>query len=189
MGGAGGRYSIICGLNTPPRQNKDPYKSQSKYSPASQKGVLVMGKKTISDEKKVVIKSLVDAGKSYREVQEIIPVSLGYIGKIIKEFEASKELVEWYKENKADILSKAQLDSTVLQEAIRHSITEEDIKKWTPDQKARWHQALTIEHGTKFDKERLQRDESTENVSVIYKHILEMQKRDEQKREKEQLEE
>ena len=147
-----------------------------------------MGKKTISDEKKVVIKSLIDVGKSYREVQEIIPVSIGYITRIVKEFESNRELIEWYKTNKADILSKAQLDSTALQEAIRHSITEDDIKKWTPDQKARWHQALTIEHGTKFDKERLQRDESTENVSVIYKHLIEMQKRDAQEREKEQLE-
>ena len=127
--------------------------------------------KKISNEKKVVIKSLVDAGMSYREVKEIIPVSLGYITRIVKEFESSKELIRWYEANRVDVLLKAQLESMALQGAIRNSITEDDIKKWTPDQKARWHHALTIDHGTKFDKERLQRGESTQNVAGIYKFI------------------
>jgi hypothetical protein len=100
-----------------------------------------MGKKTISDEKKVMIKSLVDSGKSYREVQETIPVSLGYIGKIIKEFEANKELIEYYKTNKVDILLKIQMDNLALQGAIRASITKKDVEKWTPDQKPRWYDA------------------------------------------------
>jgi len=136
-----------------------------------------MGKKTISDEKKVVIKSLVDSGKSYREVQEIIPVSLGYIGKIIKEFEANKELIDYYKTNKIDILLKTQMDNLALQGAIRASITEKDVKKWTPDQKARWYDATGRDFGIKFDKGRLEEGESTENVSVLYKHILAIRER------------
>jgi hypothetical protein len=34
-----------------------------------------LGKKTISDEKKAVVKALSDAGMPYRKIQEIIPVS------------------------------------------------------------------------------------------------------------------
>jgi len=145
-----------------------------------------MGKKTLSDEKKVVIKSLVDSGNSYREVQKVIPVSIGYITRIVKEFESNRELIEFYRANRTDILLKAQLDSMALQEAIRNSITEEDIGKWTPDQKARWHQALTIDHGTKFDKERLERGESTENVSVIVQALHEIKERRRAKRELEE---
>ena len=136
-----------------------------------------MGKRTVSDDKKVVVKSLVDSGMSYRKVNEITGVSLGFIGTIVKEFEASRELVSWYEKNKSNVLLKAQLDSLALQEAIRNSITGEDIKKWTPDQKARWYSALGVDYGIKFDKERLQSEKSTENVSVIVEMIKESRKR------------
>lgn len=147
-----------------------------------------MGKKTLCSEKKVVIKSLVDAGQSYRQVQKIIPISLGYITRIIKEFESDRELIEWYRKNRADILLKAQIDSMALQEAIRQSITEDDINSWTPDQKARWHHALTVDHGVKFDKERVEKGESTENVAVIHEFIIKMKKEDRKKQQQEKEE-
>ena len=124
-----------------------------------------MGKKTISDEKKVVIKSLADMGLSYRKIQGIIPISLGYIGKVIKEFDENRELIDFYRKNRADILLKAQLDDMALQEVLRDSVAKADLEKWTPDQRARWFQALTIDGAVKLDKERLIRGESTENIS------------------------
>ena len=130
-----------------------------------------MGKRTVSDDKKVVVKSLVDSGLSYRKVNEVTGVSLGLISKIVKEFEGNRELVEWYRENKAGVLAKAQLSNIALQSAIRDSITEEDLKSWTPDQKARWYSALNISYGIQFDKERLMLGESTENVAQIIKTI------------------
>ena len=130
-----------------------------------------MGKKTISDDKKVVVKSLVDSGMPYRKVNEVTGVSLGLIGKIVRQFEADKGLVEWYQRNKVELLRKAQVENLALQQAIRDTLTEEEIKKFTPDQKARWFAALGVDHGIKFDKERLQSDISTENISIIVKQI------------------
>ena len=141
-----------------------------------------MGKKTISDDKKIVVKSLVDSGMPYRKVNEVTGVSLGLIGKIVKEFEANRELVDWYQQNKANVLLKAQLDSLALQEAIRKSITDEDIKKWTPDQKARWYSALGVDFGIKFDKGRLVEGESTDNVSIIVGMIRDLKKRRKEER-------
>jgi len=137
-----------------------------------------MGKRTVSNDKKVVVKSLVDSGMSYRKVNEVTKVSLGLISKIVKEFEGNQELVEWYRENKASVLAKAQLDNLALQNAIRESITVEALEKWTPDQKARWYSALGINFGIQFDKERLVLGESTENVSQIIKIIDEIKERD-----------
>ena len=136
-----------------------------------------MGKRTISDDKKVVVKSLVDAGTNYRKINEITGVSLGHITKIVKEFESSQELIDWYQKNKLNVLMKAQLENLALQEAIRNSITEDDLKKWTPDQQARWYQVLGTDHGIKFDKERLERGQSTENVSVIIEAIMDLKRR------------
>jgi len=126
-----------------------------------------MGKKTISSDKKVVVKSLVDAGNSYRKTAEIMGVSLGTIHKIAKDFEGDRELVEFYRNNKSDILLKAQMNNMALQQEIINSISAEDIKRMTSNEKARWYQVLGTDHGIKFDKERLERGESTENVSVI----------------------
>jgi transposase len=136
-----------------------------------------MGKTTISDDKKVVVKSLVDAGTNYRKINEITGVSLGHITKIVKEFKSSQDLINWYQKNKLNVLMKAQFENLALQEAIRNSITEDDLKKWTPDQKARWYQVLGTDHGIKFDKERLERGQSTENVSVIIEAIMDLKRR------------
>ena len=136
-----------------------------------------MSKKNVSDEKKIVVKSLIDAGASYRKINEVTGVSLGLITKIKREFEGNKELVAWYRDNRLDVLRKAQLDNLALQEAIRQSVTEEELKNWTPDQKARWYQVLGTDYGIKFDKERLEAGESTENVSVIVSYIKELKKK------------
>ncbi|MFC1515628.1 hypothetical protein ACFL7E_02590 [Thermodesulfobacteriota bacterium] len=138
-----------------------------------------MGKKTISDEKKVVVKSLVDAGNNYRKIREMMGVSLGAIHKIAKDFEADRELVEFYRNNKSDILLKAQMNNMALQQAIINSISDEDIKRMTANEKARWYQVLGTDHGIKFDKERLERGESTENIAHIHriaKHIRDKQR-------------
>lgn len=123
-----------------------------------------MGKNVISDESKVVVKSLVDIGLTYRAIKEIIPISIGYITKVCKEFDENKELIEFYRINRADILLKAQMDNMALQEAIRDSITPTDLEGWKPDERARWFSALGVDFGIKFDKERLELDKSTENV-------------------------
>jgi len=120
-----------------------------------------MGKKTIPDEKKVVIKSLVDAGMPYRKIQEIIPISLGYISSIVKEFGSNDELVAAYKNNRADILAHDQL-------TYRSHITPEKLEKASAKD-------LELMRCMAYDKERLERGESTENVSVITKIIKEIQ--------------
>jgi transposase len=137
-----------------------------------------MGRRTISDEKKVVVKSLADTGMPYRQINEVTGVSLGLITKIVKEFEANQELIEWHRKNKVDVLMQAQLENLAIQQAIRDSITSEEIEKWTPDQKARWYQAAGVDHGIKFDKERLFLSQFTENVSVIIGMINEVKRRE-----------
>lgn len=136
-----------------------------------------MGKKTVSEDKKVLVKSLVDAGLNYRRVSDITGVSPAYIVKIVREFESNREFVEWYKRNRTAILQKAQMDNLALQEAIRDSVTEEELRKWTPDQRARWYQVLGTDYGIKYDKERLERGESTENVSIIVGAIMELKRK------------
>jgi hypothetical protein len=133
-----------------------------------------MGKRTISGEKKVVVKSLADTGMPYRQINEVTGVSLGLISKVVKDFESDKGLIDFYRKNKLELLQKAQVENLALQQVIRDTLTEEEIRKLTPDQKARWFGVLGVDHGIKFDKERLQSDMSTENINIIVKHIKEL---------------
>ncbi len=142
-------------------------------------------KNTVSDTKKVVVKSLVDAGLPYREISETVGVSLGYISEIVKEFEASKELVAWFKQNKSDILLRAQAENLALQDMIRKTVTPEEIVTWTPDQRQRWFSALGINFGIVYDKTRLEGDLSTDNLSVVVKTIKEVKERMREREEKE----
>src|SRR5574343_418975 len=87
---------------------------------------------SVSDERKVVVKSLVDADMPYSQIRDITGLSNGYISRIVKEFEESKPLVEHYKKNKIEILMKSQAQNLSLQDAIRNRVTEEDIDSWTP---------------------------------------------------------
>ena len=138
-----------------------------------------MGRKKIpiSEEKKVVVKSLVDSGMPYRDIRKVVgDISQGYISLIVKEFETSKPVVEWYKKNKADVLLKCQVDDLELQSAIKQTIKYSDVEEWTTEQKQKWFSALAIDHAIKYDKERLESGQSTENVGVVVKAIHEWKK-------------
>ena len=122
-----------------------------------------MGKNTISNEKKVVVKSLVDAGVSYRKIQNIVPVSLGHISNIVKEFENNKELIAYYTKNRADILTHDHI-------TYRNYITPEKLKKASARE-------LELMRCMAYDKERLERGESTENVAVILDAIMDLKRK------------
>jgi transposase len=130
--------------------------------------------RTVSKTKKVVVKSLVDAGMPYREVNEVTGVSLGHISTIVKDFEGNKELVEFFKKNKVDTLLKAQHDNLNLQDVIRKTITEDEVRGMSVDQRQRWFSALGVNFGIIYDKTRLEGDESTDNVKTYMKYVFEV---------------
>jgi hypothetical protein len=118
----------------------------------------------IPDDKKVVVKSLVDAGMPYRKIQEITLVSPASITNIVREFEANRELVEYYKKNRADILTHDQM-------LYRSYITPEKLEKASARE-------LELMRAIAFDKERLERGQSTENIGhALYLGIMEVKKR------------
>jgi len=117
----------------------------------------------ISREKKLMVKTLADAGTPYRKIQEATDVSLGTISKVVREFELNKPLVDSYKKNRADILAHDQL-------VYRSHITEEKLKKASAKD-------LELMRCMAFDKERIQLDQSTVNVSVIIAALDDLQKR------------
>ena len=155
----------VSGFSTPPK-----IREQSREHTKSARS---MGKRKFTNETKVVAKSMVDAGVPRRKIVQTLGISLGHIGNIIKEFDSNQELIEWYQKNRLAVLHKAQIDNLAIQDAIRGSLTKEEIDKWTPGQKAQWFTAAGTDFGIKYDKERLEKGESTENVAVVVGAIKE----------------
>ena len=128
--------------------------------------------KTVSDDKKVVVKSLVDSGLSYRKINEVTGVSLGLISKIVKEFEGNRELVEWYRKNKANVLAKAQLDNLALHRAVIGSISEADVAGMTVSEKARLGRDTAVNAAIFYDKEEIERSKGVDDINKALDVIM-----------------
>lgn len=118
------------------------------------------------------IKTWVTHHTGYGKIKPLLPVA----AKLKKELERQRALIDFVKGNRANLLILEQIAATDMQQLIRDTIAKEDIENWTPDQKARWHQVLTIDFGTKFDKQRLEDDLSTENVAILYQRAQQLKK-------------
>ena len=133
-------------------------------------------KAKFTKETKAIVKTMADADISYKEISDTIGISQGHIRNIIKQFESNQELIDWYQKNRLSVLQKAQLDDLAIQDLIRSLITPEEIQKMTPGQKAQWFTAVGTDFGIKYDKERLEKGESTENVAVVVGYIKKWQR-------------
>jgi hypothetical protein len=125
-------------------------------------------------DRKVLIMSLHQAGRSYKEIMEMIPgVSKGSISNICNSgIQADTELVESYRKNRADIFaSKQRLILDKLDEDAAAKMMDKQ-----PSAAALWFNSL-------FNNERLERGQSTENVSVLVNAIQDLQKRRREKQE------
>ena len=79
--------------------------------------------------------------------------------------------VEAFKKNRADVLARIQAKSLDAQERIIDTLEDAVIGAMTAGQKNGALIALNNVQGTIFDKERLERGESTQNISTISKMV------------------
>ena len=87
---------------------------------------------------------------------------------------ALNEDIEQYKVNRADILAasgaKSMVDQTRIRNAKLSNMSDKELEKITHNEAIGWFRALGLDMAIKYDKERLERGESTENVAVITKY-------------------
>lgn len=105
---------------------------------------------------KVVLNQLA-LGATRAQVAKSANVSRAAITQMLKRYGIDSKLIDSFKENRADIFAG-------IQETVAASLTEDDIKKATLRDR-------TILLGTLYDKERLERGQSTNNTSVFF-HVV-----------------
>ena len=94
--------------------------------------------------------------------------------------------IEHFKANRANIYAREQAEAIKIQQLIRHyHFTKAQIRDLEKREAIALYDQLRRDQKDKFEQERLERGESTENVAVIVKAIKELKKKRNDKRSQE----
>jgi hypothetical protein len=129
-------------------------------------------------ERKVIIKSLIDAGNSETWTAEVMGCSRWMVRKVKASMEGDEKFITWYRANRAKVLAKVQMDNLALHEVLIGSVTPEEIEGMSSNEKAAWVRNTMVNAGIAYDKERLENDLSTENVDKRLNVIMQLKRED-----------
>jgi len=107
-----------------------------------------------------------------------VGVSLDTVHDKALDYDKFRDVVDHYKINRADVFAAEQAQNISIQRKLRDAkLSDDDIEGLSVGESMNWFRALGVDFGIKYDKERLERGESTENVAVIVGAIKEWKKR------------
>jgi hypothetical protein len=98
-------------------------------------------------------------------------VARSTIARFLDRTSEESQYVEAFKQHRADVLSRIQLKALTVQEAILEDLKDGNVAALTPFQKGSLLQTLVTVNGNAFDKERLERGQSTQNISTISRMV------------------
>ena len=117
------------------------------------------------DRAKVV--ALAKQGMSTLDIARHQNVSPSTVWRFLQQTKPERQALELFKAHRADVLAGLQAKSLDTQERILDTLDDHVINALTPSQKSGLLLALNAVSGTSYDKERLERGESTENISTV----------------------
>jgi hypothetical protein len=106
-------------------------------------------------------------GMSNVEIAQLQNVNHSTVFRFMQRMKPERQALEHFKTHRADVLARLQAKSLDAQERILDSLNDGVIQALTASQKSSFLMSLNAQHGTSFDKERLERGQSTSNQSII----------------------
>ena len=106
-------------------------------------------------------------GMSNPEIAKQQGVDKSTVFRFMQRMQPEQQAVDQFKAGRADVLARLQAKSLDAQERILDSLDDRVVKTLTPSQKSGLLMALNAQHGTSFDKERMERGQSVANVSIL----------------------
>jgi len=117
------------------------------------------------DRKKVL--DLHQRGLSNSEIAKHEGVATTTVWRFLQQTEPERRDLERFKQGRADVLARLQAKSLDAQERILDTLKDGVLDALKPQEKNGLMLALNAQHGTCFDKERLERGQSTSNQSIV----------------------
>lgn len=119
------------------------------------------------DDEKVL--AMAKAGVSIQDIAQHQGVADTTVWRFLKAHQGELQAIDIYKAHRADLYAGVQLKALDVQERILSTLTDGVLLAAKPTEKAMILNAVNNVFGTIFDKERLERGQSTANVSLIGK--------------------
>lgn len=110
-------------------------------------------------------------GLTDTEIAKAQGVNQSTVWRFMQRMAPERAGVELFKANRAEVLARLQAKSLKVTEKIIDGLEDGDFTALTPQQKTGLILALNAQHGTTFDKERLERGQSTSNQSIVSRLI------------------
>ena len=123
------------------------------------------------DRAKVV--ELAEQGLKTIDIAKHQGVAPSTVFRFLQQTEPGRHALETFKKDRADAFARLSMKSLDVQDKILETFDDRLIATLQPHQKGSLLHALTIQFGVLYDKERLERGQSTGNISVLGKFILE----------------
>lgn len=106
-------------------------------------------------------------GFSAPEIAQQQGVAHSTVWRFLERMKPEIGAVEEFKKNRADVLARIQAKSLDAQERIIDTLNDGVLSALTASQKSAMIIALNAQSGTAFDKERLERGQSSSNIAIL----------------------
>lgn len=110
-------------------------------------------------------------GMNNADIARAQGLSKSTVGDFMARMNVERGELESFKSQRADVLAQMQAMSLDVQRDLLKALKDRDLSALTPQQMSSLMFALNAQHGTTYDKERLERGQSTSNQSIVSRLI------------------
>lgn len=103
------------------------------------------------------------------QIAQLEGVARSTVWRFLELSKPERNALEVFKQHRGDVLARIGAKSLDVQEKILNTLDDVTVTSLTPSQKSGLLHVLNAQSGTLFDKERLERGQSTENHSVMHR--------------------
>lgn len=119
---------------------------------------------------KAKVKQMAQSGLSTYQIAKVVGVNQSTIHRFLEKIKPESQAVSLFRGNRAEVLATLQAKNLTIQEQLLERLGEERLlASLTPAQISGLMFALNTQHGTLYDKERLETGQSTQNHSLVAK--------------------
>lgn len=115
---------------------------------------------------------LADQGMSTADIAQHQGVAPSTVFRFLQQTKPERQALEAFKKDRGDVFARLAAKSLNVQEAIVDSLDDAVVAALKPHEKGSLLHALNIQAGTLYDKERLERGQSTQNLSILGKFLM-----------------
>lgn len=121
---------------------------------------------------KAKVKQMAQSGLSTYQIAKVVGVNQSTIHRFLEKIKPETQAVSAFRSNRAEVLATLQAKNLTVQEKLLERLDEDGLlAALTPTQISGLMFALNTQHGTLYDKERLETGQSTQNHSIVAKML------------------